>query len=74
MDGRGNSRVGLLDREDRRVGLRLCVVRESMTGIVVRMVGPSLLFLDLLGLVVEICGREVLGLIKPKQFVVGRRR
>jgi len=65
--------VGLLDREDRRVGLRLCVVRESMTGIVVRMVGPSLLFLDLLGLVVEICGREVLGLIKPKQFVVGRR-
>jgi hypothetical protein len=44
--------------------LLLCVDHGIMRGIVMRMVGLSLLFRNLLGLVVEICGREVLGLTK----------
>jgi hypothetical protein len=44
--------------------LLLYVDHGIMRGIVMRMVGLSLLFRNLLGLVAEICGREVLGLTK----------
>ena len=48
--------------------LLLYVDHGIMRGIVMRMVGLSLLFRNLLGLVAEICGREVLGLIKNKNY------
>lgn len=48
--------------------LRLYADHEIMRGIVMRTVGLSLLFLDLLGRVAETCGREVLGSIKIKKY------
>jgi hypothetical protein len=48
--------------------LLLYVDHGIMRGIVMRMVGLSLLFRDLQALVVEIFGREVLGLIKNKNY------
>ena len=70
MDGRENSRVGLVGVEDRLLVLHLYVDHESMRDIPVRMVDLSLLFLDLLGLAAVICGREVSALIKQKRTIL----